>query len=135
MVEQKEIVTSIDSFEILDLLSDAGGFGTTYICKDTANNDEKVCVKVFKDMDKGNEKNESELTFKNETMVCSKKLDHPNVLKMLKHGRSFICKNGEPTSLETLFIATPLMTNGELYDYVHACKENLPEPIVRNLMS
>jgi hypothetical protein len=87
------------------------------VCKDKSSKDgeDLVCVKVFRSMDEGNEKDESEITYKKEVMVFEKKLDHPNVLKIVKHGRSAICKNGEPTSLETLFIATPLVTNGELF--------------------
>ena len=51
-----EVEKTIEHYKIISMISDEGTYGTAYLCKDQ-NTDEKVCVKIFRDVDKANTDN------------------------------------------------------------------------------
>jgi serine/threonine protein kinase len=82
MVEAAEGRT-IDHYTLKKQLGD-GQFGVGWLAHD-GEEDEDVCVKIFKEMDE-----ESEKTFTKEVEAGQAGLAHPNILRLLGAGRAEI---------------------------------------------
>jgi serine/threonine protein kinase len=102
---------TIEHYKLIRQLGD-GQFGAGYLAQDTSNNN-KCCVKVFKNMDESTEK-----TFKAEIMAGQSGLNHENIIKLLGAGRSQICKNGKASKTDSYYIVSELCSNGEAFDFV-----------------
>jgi protein-serine/threonine kinase len=114
MVEAAEGRT-IDHYVLKKQLGD-GQFGVGWLAHDTEE-DEAVCVKVFKEMDEATEK-----TFEKEIEAGQAGMTHPNILKLMGAGRSEIMNNGEVKQESVFYIVSELATNGEAFDYVEAAE-------------
>jgi hypothetical protein len=70
------------------------------------NKDKVVVIKVFRSMDKG-----SLESFQVEVKSAQLGLNHPNILKMLGCGRSFIMK-GRKEEKECVYMVSEMCSNG-----------------------
>lgn len=69
-------------------------------------------------------------SFEIEVKAAQLGFNHPNILKMLGCGRSFMCKGGKKTDREVYYMCSEICNNGDSFDYV-AAAGGLPEPFAR----
>jgi serine/threonine protein kinase len=74
---------TIEHYTLVKALGD-GQFGVGWLARDTQEN-EDVCVKVFKQMD-----TETEKSFRKEIEAGQAGMAHPNILKLMGAGRADI---------------------------------------------
>jgi serine/threonine protein kinase len=110
MVDNGTSDKMIEHYRLIKPLGD-GNYGVGWLANDTKRN-EKVCVKLFKDMDE-----ETEKTFRAEVAAGSQGFNHPNVLRLMAAGKSEIMKNGTPSGNSVFYIVSELAENGEAFDY------------------
>lgn len=116
----------IEHYRLIKPLGD-GQFGVGWLADDTSADDNKVCVKLFKNMDEATEE-----TFRAEVAAGQAGIFHENVLRLMGAGKSVVHKDGEPSGEEMFYIVSELAENGESFDYVQMA-EGLEPKYARQL--
>jgi serine/threonine protein kinase len=129
MVQNKNFASNdgikrIEHF-LLEKKLGSGAFATAYQAHDN-DNSRQVCVKVFKEDDDDVEK-----SFMVELEAGKMQITHPNVLKIYGVGRNNLIE-GETDLGERYFVVTEVCDNGELFEFVTACK-GFEENVARTL--
>jgi serine/threonine protein kinase len=90
-------------------------------------NNEKVCVKVFKLEDE-----ETMAGYQKEVEVGILGVSHPNVCSLIEYGKGPFMDDGEPVGDDRIYIVSEACPNGEAFDYV-AAADGLAAPYARQV--
>ena len=112
MVDNASSGKTIEHYRLIKQLGE-GNFGVGWLAEDMNTDGNKVCVKIFRNMDES-----TETSFRAEVSAGQQGLFHKNVLRLLGAGKSELKKDGVTVGDEIFYIVSELAENGESFEYV-----------------
>jgi serine/threonine protein kinase len=106
-------MTTIDNYKLQNTLG-SGSFSKVKLAKDEKGNE--VALKIMK-RESGDSGKELQDLFNNEVAFL-KKLDHPNIIKLMGYSNKAVANKRDGTSLNINYMALEYCSHGEIFDYI-----------------